>query len=66
MLSEIDLRDWDKVDVELVRQAVEDINNPHNMGYDPYNVIFRFIDQVEAIMKKQVPQVAVLLKESNG
>lgn len=63
MLSEIDLRDWDKVDIASAKAELESIASNYGVGYQ---YVWDLLDQVEAIMKKQVPQVAVLLKESNG
>lgn len=60
MLSEIDLRDWEKVDF---KEARDNVYRAYDDGqYVAVDEIFKFIGQVEAIMKKQVPQVAVLLK----
>lgn len=64
MLSEIDLRDWEKVDF---KEARDNVYRAYDDGqYVAVDELFKFIGQVEAIMKKQVPQVAVLLKEGGG
>lgn len=60
MLSEIDLRDWDKVDIASAKQELEHISANYGVGYQ---YVWDLLDQVEAIMKKQVPQTAVLLKK---
>lgn len=60
MISDIGIRDWEYVDFKKAKDNV----------YRAYAVeefyavveLFEFIGQVESIMKKQVPQIAVLLK----
>ena len=62
MLSEIDLRDWEKVDIPRFKKVVQTDFDWGTLPYEMYAEIMRFVDGVESIMKKQVPQTAVLLK----
>lgn len=68
MISEVDVRDWDKIDVVRARAVLEDMDDLSrmNMGVvpvDQYKFFKEFIDSVEAIQKKQVKQVAALLRK---
>lgn len=60
MISDVDIRDWEKVDF---KEARDNVYRAYDDGqYVAVDELFKFIRQVEAIMKKQVPQTAVLLK----
>lgn len=59
MISDVDIRDWEKVDIANAKKELERISSNYGVGYQ---YVWDLLDQVEAIMKKQVPQVAVLLK----
>lgn len=58
MISDVDLRDWEKLDHKKIRDMLKEVDN----GSYYFDVLRGYVDSVEAIMKKQVPQVAVLLK----
>lgn len=60
MLNEFDLKDWDKIDCEAAKHAASDLSDYH----DPTGLKYlqEFIEQVELIRRKQVKQIAVLLK----
>lgn len=64
MLSEVDIRDWDKVNPQ---QALENLDNlKYAVGtiafYDDFHYLKEFIQNVELIRRKQVKQTAALLK----
>lgn len=66
-ISEVDVRDWSKIDVDKAREVLEDLDDLSrmNIGVVPvgqYNFFKEFLDAVEAIKKKQVPQVPALYK----
>lgn len=63
MINEIDIRDWDKIDVEAARQELESTQGQYGVGFQ---YLWDFIDQVELIQKKQVKQVAALFKEKTN
>jgi hypothetical protein len=60
MISEIDIRDWEKVDVEAARQELVYTQEYYGVGFQH---LWDFIDAVELIQKKQVKQVAALFKQ---
>jgi hypothetical protein len=62
MLNEFDLKDWDKIDCEQIKKLVENEYDWATLPYDVYEKMMSFIEQVELIQKKQVKQVALLLK----
>lgn len=59
MLNEFDLKDWDKIDCDLIRKRINDIEW---QVLPDLGTILEFVDQVELIRRKQVKQIAVLLK----
>lgn len=64
MISEIDVQDWDKVNPNT---ALENLDNlKYAVGtiafYDDFHELKEFINKVELIRRKQVKQVAALLK----
>lgn len=59
MISEIDVRDWDKVDCKKIRREINEIEW---QVLPDLGVLLDFVNQVELIQKKQVKQVAALLK----
>lgn len=68
MISEVDVRDWDKIDVVRARAVLDDMDDLSrmNVGVVPigqYAFFKEFIDTVETIQKRQVKQVAALLRK---
>ena len=59
MISEVDIRDWDKIDVKAARDQLDHVSA--NTGFY-MNEIDNFITQVELIQKKQVKQIPALFK----
>lgn len=69
MISEVDIRDWEKVDVNEARRSLIRLDNEiSDVGgvYQAYSMetLGNFINQVELIQRKQVKQVAALFKKS--
>ena len=59
MISEVDLRDWDKVDFDKARLAVDNLDDYSRMevGIAPYGdteCLLTFISNVEKIYKSQL------------
>ena len=59
MISEVDLRDWDKVDFDKARLAVDNLDDYSRMevGIAPYGdteCLLAFISNVEKIYKSQL------------
>jgi hypothetical protein len=68
MISEIDIRDWEKIDTKTARECVDSLDDFARMGtgvnaHGNVNFLMNFITQVELIQKKQVKQVAALFKQ---
>lgn len=67
MISEVDIRDWDHIDVKRAREALENVDDCMRMGpvhaFGAYNFLKQFFDSVEQIQQKQVKQVAALLRK---
>ena len=61
MISEVDIRDWEKVDVKAARHELDHIYATTGFAMPE---IDDFIKQVELIQRKQVKQVAALFKKS--
>lgn len=62
-ISEVDLRDWDKVDCAIARVAAENLYD-FEKPYMSYDALIRFIDSVEELrdsqfktMHKRVPAI---------
>ena len=51
MISEVDIRDWDKVDFKKINDVLEDGTYLNEKGY-----MWEFIAQVEAVYKAQTQQ----------
>ena len=67
MISEIDIRDWEKVDTAKARECVDSLDDFARMGagvnaHGNVNFLMNFITQVELIQKKQVKQIPALFK----
>lgn len=62
MLSEVDIRDWDRVNPEKAIQSLDNLK--YAVGtvafYDDFYHLKQFIQNVELIRKKQVKQIPVL------
>lgn len=58
MISEVDIRDWDKVDFKAMEDAVCTFHE-----FYEYPVLMDFLRQVELIRDKQIKQVAALLRK---
>lgn len=68
MISEVDIRDWEKVDIAAARESLQQLDVGYDVTVDGYraayvNTIEYFINQVELIQKKQVKQIPALFKE---
>ena len=68
MISEIDIRDWEKVDVKAARISLVNIDDAIDRVGGVYQhhslkTIADFINAVELIQKKQVKQVAALFQK---
>lgn len=64
MISEIDIRDWDKVDIKSAKTDIQLAEELGDFSPDFFNDLKYFVEQVELIQKKQVKQVAALFKKS--
>ena len=61
MISEVDIRDWDRVDFRLLEKA-----NVYEGQYNPVMalvVLQEFIDQVQEVYKKQTRHIPALEKK---
>lgn len=59
MISEVDLRDWDKVDFTLVYQAESEVDS--RLDYrEAFNLLYRFSNQVESLKEKQFSKIPKL------
>lgn len=64
-LSEVDLRDFERLDVDTVKRAVydlEDVSYPGSLYEASLRNIDLFIEQVENIKRKYVQQTPALFK----
>lgn len=66
MISEIYIRDWDKIDVNEAKTSLQNLGQAiHNDVFlDDYNNIVKFLNEVELIRRRQVKQIPVLFKGS--
>ena len=66
MISEVDIRDWEHVDVNEAKTQLRNLGHAlHNDAFlDEFNYLVRFINSVELIRKKQVKQVPVLFTKA--
>ena len=69
MISEIDLRDWDKIDPKKALEVLEDLDDYARMGVaveptGPYHFMKQFIEVVQEIRHRQMPKIPSLLKGS--
>lgn len=67
MISEIDIRDWDKLDTVAARESVIHLDNMIDQSGGGYafayiNTLTDFINKVELIKKSQVKQIPALFK----
>lgn len=64
MISEIDIKDWDRIDIDEAYQA---LGNAYLDGMDRknYAILFDVLWEITVLRKKYVPQVAALFKEKN-
>lgn len=53
MISEVDLRDWDRVDFDVARVAAENLYD-FEKPYMSYDALIRFIDSVEELRDSQI------------
>ena len=67
MISEIDIKDWEKIDPINAFESMNDLMNSIDTddGIKAYANIMQFITDVYILRKKYVPQVAALFKEKN-
>lgn len=59
-ISEVDIRDWDKVDFKLIEIA--DSNASEYEFANAYHFLNEFAEQVKLIRDKQLKSVAALLR----
>lgn len=60
MISEVELRDWDKVDFKEIEKILP------NLSWDNekyFNIVCYFIDQVKALREEQMKRFPVLLRK---
>lgn len=62
MISEIDIKDWEKIDTVRAYEAVTDLTNQVNEP-DAYASLMRFITDVHIMQKRYVKQIPALFKE---
>jgi hypothetical protein len=69
-ISEIDIRDWDKIDLKKARESTDKIldNLPGIYLAEPVHQIYQFINAIEKLRNKQIEIATrhiprVLLKE---
>lgn len=64
MISEIDIRDWDNVDINEAKTQLRTLGHAlHNDVFlEEYNYLVKFINSVELIRKKQVKQIPALFQ----
>lgn len=66
MISEIDIKDWERIDTESARANLEAITSePTYANAYCFNRLEQFIRNVELVRRKYIPQVAALFKEKN-
>ena len=53
MISEVDIRDWDKIDFKKIKDVMEDGTYMTERQY-----VWDFIEQVEALRDKQIKSLA--------
>lgn len=68
MISEVDLRDWDPVEMKNILTGIE-FNYVYNGKESPFgrrdmDVLMKFLSKAEEVRKSLVPQVPVLLKRN--
>lgn len=73
MISEIDIADWEKIDIVAAKEALDNMEDFSMMGCSvnpigAYCVLEKFIKEVELLQKKMIKQVPALFKaqEFNG
>lgn len=64
MISEIDIADWEKIDLKEAEKALD--KSYYHQDVDGYMYLWRMFKDLELIQKKQVKQVPALFKEPNG
>lgn len=69
MVSDVDLRDWDHINIDLAKQALIAINDQPERNFDvdslvAYIFLEEFVKQVELIREKALkqPQIPALFK----
>lgn len=70
MISEVDLRDWEPVEMKKLLTAIE-FNYVYNGKESPFGkrdmeVLMKFLTKAEEVRKNLVPQTAALLKAKDG
>ena len=69
MISEVDIRDWDRVDIPQAKVALDNFDDYARMsGIEPIGPLFvlnQFIQHVEEIKKKQTKHIPALEKRND-
>ena len=65
MISEVDLRDWERLDIQAAREVVNDLDDYAKMGValNPVGAIRfmdRFFQQLEELKEKQLRKIPKL------
>lgn len=59
MISEVDLRDWDKIEFEPAERCLSAVSYQEN---DVFDVMEKFISDVRELRRKQMARVPSLLQ----
>lgn len=63
MLSEIDLRDWEHVDIECARDCVGTLENPDNdVQAASAEYLYNLLNQIELFQRKTLKQIPKLFQ----
>lgn len=67
MISEVDIRDWDRVDFKAIRESIDNMDDYARMaGINPfgaYNYLCQTIDILEQIKRRQTKHIPALEKK---
>lgn len=70
MISEVDIRDWDRVNIPQAKVALDNFDDYARMaGIEPIGPLFvlnQFIQYIEEIKKKQTRHIPVLEKKMSN
>lgn len=67
MISDVDVRDWEHIDVIKAKRALNNLDNYSRMGLSslpegPHKILKSFIEEVESVQRRGKKQIAALFQ----